>query len=254
MNDPGRQEDFEVYPYAEAELPDPVPGPPPPSPVVSRSPGPVVGGGGPVVSSPAGVGRRGLILGVIAAGTLGVVGLGVVSRSSGGPDFDGGTWAEESAPAEEAEVAAQASLQTTDGDLVVDVPDGWEVLSEYEVLHLHHPDGAELVARIPDRPVRSSEAQLRVEAEYTRARFTEEFVPAGDTDVSRQDDSPLESFTMLTTGELAGEAATELVDYQVDTDRDRAIVVSALWSQGSADVLEQVGAMAQQLLDGFQLL
>ncbi len=256
MNDPTRQEDFEVYPYAEEEPSDPVLTPPPAAPVVSRASGPVVSAPGPGVSGPGGVGRRGVLLGAIGAGVLGLFGLAVVRRNAGGePEFGGGgAWAEETAPEEETVGDVVAALQTADGDLFVDVPGDWEVLSEFELLHLRHAGGAQLVARIPDRPARSSESQLRIEADYTRTRFDADFTPDPDAEVSRDDNPPFERFTLRSSGTWAGEDATELVDYQVDTDRERAIVVSALWSQGSADLMEQSVAIAQQLLDGFQLL
>lgn len=255
MSDPDRQESFEVYPYAE---PEPQPLPPTAAPLpASGLPG--TRGYGPVVSSPPrGVGRRGVILGVIGTGLAGMLGVSALSSQAESEQFPpDGEWTEGPVPGEEGPVddLVPVLLQTVEGDIGVGVPVSWEVLREGDLLHLRHGAGAELLARLPDPPARSGEPQLRLEAEYTRARFESEFVPDGDPAVERVNEPPYELNILRSKGEISGMPGSEEVSYLVDPDRERGLVVAVLMpDEAEPEAAADAQAIVDEVLEGFRVL
>ncbi len=255
MNDPTRQDDFEVYPYAQPE-------PPPAEEQVPRSAleqPPTVRRAGPeTFGRPAGVDRRGLIFGVVGVGLAGLVGASIFRAGSTGPVYPESEWSEGPVPVDEAPIdeTVFVVLQTIEGDLGLDVPTSWEVLREGELVHLQNlGEGSELVARVPEPPVRTGEAQLRLEAEYTRARFQSEFVPDGDAVVERAGDDPYEQLSLTSTGTADAAAAREQVTYLVDTDRERGLVVAVQVSDAAVPgTAEAAQRMVDQLVEGFRSL
>lgn len=255
MSDPDRQESFEVYPYAE---PEPQPLPPTAAPLPASSL-PITMGSGPVVFSPSrGVGRRGIILGAIGAGVAGMFGLAAWQAPAELEQFPpDGEWTEGPVPGEEEPVddLVPVLLQTVEGDIGVGVPGSWEVLREGDLLHLRHGAGAELLARLPDPPSRSGEPQLRLEAEYTRARFESEFVPDGEPAAELVDEPPYELNILRSKGEISGLPGSEEVSYLVDPDRERGLVVAVLMpDEAEPEAAVDARAIVDQVLEGFRVL
>ena len=253
MNDPTRQDDFEVYPYARPDLQpaeDQVPATGLEQPPTVRPAGPATFG------RPAGIGRRGLVFGMIGVGLAGVVGASIFNAGSAASPYPESEWSEEPVPVDEPPVQDPVFvvLQTMEGDLGLEVPSSWEVLREGDLVHLRD-DGGELVARVPDPPVRAGEAQLRLEAEYTRARFRSEFVPDGGSVAEQAGDDPYEQFSLTSTGTGDGAPAREQVTYLVDTDRERGLVVAVQLSD-DADPLtgDEAQRLVDQLVAGFRSL
>lgn len=217
---------------------------PPPPPVAPLPP-------------PRGVSRRRLLAGIAgAAGLIGVaaVGAGIYGSLRGPSSAELSAAEATQAPEdfvedEDEDEDTTALLDTPYGELVVDVPAGWDIVSEGDLLVLAESSSSyRVVARVPER-LGTSDNDLRREADYLR----DEFSPTGESVVSDESTNSFDILKLQTNGVAAKKKSVEQVTFIVEQERTRGMVVSlVLPVDGVPEILRAARGMVTDLLRGFQ--